>query len=160
MDLQFSKLLAVHFKSMLLHQLRILKPTSIKFLLWVSVLFPWWRKWLSIYYSCNAQPLSFCTYFPEHCLYRDDEVVPWPSTNPLYPIMWGKSKHPSNPVLNSKICTSTSHPDVSLIQAFVCRNNAIHVLIIGLKWGLKDRKNEKPVKQSCHLSNASLDKNK
>lgn len=117
MNLQFSKLLAVHFKSMLLHQLRILKPTSIKFLLWVSVLFPWQRKWLSIYYNCVAQPLSCCTYFQEHRLYREDEVVPWSSTNPLYPIMWGKCKHPSNPVLKTQISTSTAHPDASPIQA-------------------------------------------
>lgn len=39
--------------------------------------------------------LNHCSYvlcFPEHSLHRDDEVVPWPSTHPLHPVMWGRSQ--------------------------------------------------------------------
>lgn len=82
--------------SMVPSQLVLLGASSIqkltKMLLWLSVILFSMANTVVIHFlwlCCSTVSYVLC--FPELSLHRDDEVVPWPSTHPLHPVMWGEN---------------------------------------------------------------------
>lgn len=62
-----------------------------------------------------ASLLDWCLYvlcFPDHSLHGDDEVVPWPSTHPLHPVMWGKHQNSQAPNSFSVLFSCSSCMDI------------------------------------------------